>query len=532
MPRSRKGWRSTKCRLGPQPVLQPELIFDVMESPLRDLGGDVIYAEDEHGRMAPARRFSPGFWRDRFQTRKILAHTRGLVRPAEDRTMVDGVPSRPRPPLPVKRHLRDELSQLVAVFRRAFIAKLRHRSNLAATLLEAPLLAVLIASVLRYSEDGAYTFATAFHIPTYLFMSLVVAMFLGLTNSADDIVRDQVLLERERNHNVRCSYYVVAKTISLSVFAALQVLIYLAVGNSILEIRDMFAHYVAWMFFSSLTGIVLGLLVSSFVRTSKTAINIIPLILIPQIILGGALIKYEEMNRNLDLVYSLRRWLRGPDGKPLEPPNKLEVPFICQFMPLRWSYESIVIVQATRNPLAKAQETLQRRIESIVKQLPQPPGKDPPELARQLRDAKQALALVSGLEGRSPEAVKRRLGEIMEAIENNRFNEDHEEPDGPEPRVSAGQLYSNQKIWDLFNKAEVERLHDGYPAPPNVFFGLKKRIELKAPDELKRWPRLADALAFSEEVPTIRLNFVILSVFCVVCVIALYLSIRRRLTSV
>ena len=511
----------------------PEVVFDVMESPLRDLGGDVIYTEDENGRLAPGRRFSPGFWRDRFQARRILEQTQGPVREPEDRTQTEGAAA-PRVPPRSRRRWRDEASQAAAVFRRAFIAKLRHRGNLAATLLEAPLLALLISFVLRYSEDGVYTFASAFHVPTYLFMTLVVGMFLGLTNSADDIVRDQVLLQRERNHDVRCVYYVLAKTGALAVFAAAQCGVYLLIGNAVLEIRDMFWDYFLWMLLSALTGVVLGLLISSLVRNSKTAINIIPLILIPQIILGGALIKYEEMNRNLDLAHNLRRWLRGDDGRPLDPPNKLEVPFLCEFMPLRWSYEAIVIAQATRNPLAVAQDTLQRRIDAIVKELPPPPAKDPPDLAEKLSDTKQALALVSGLEGRSPEHVERRLKAIMKALDGPDFDPESDEfsgKAGPKP-VSAGQLYSNQKVWDLFNKAEVERLHDGHREPPNVFFGLKKYIGLKAPEEVSSWEPTRALFEWGREVATLRLNLFVLGFFCVACLAALFYSLRRRLTSV
>ena len=56
----------------------------------------------------------------------------------------------------------------------------------------------------------------------------------------------------------------------------------------------------------------------------KTAANIVPLVLIPQIIMGGALIKYEDMNRNLGLVYTFTRWFsehpneeREKNGQPL-----------------------------------------------------------------------------------------------------------------------------------------------------------------------------------------------------------------------
>ena len=104
----------------------------------------------------------------------------------------------------------------------------------------APVLALLIATILRYSDSGQYDFASAYHIPTFLFLSLIVAMFLGLTNSADDVIRDRAVLQRERNLNVRLSYYVVSKTITLGVFALIQCILFVLIGNYILQIRGMF----------------------------------------------------------------------------------------------------------------------------------------------------------------------------------------------------------------------------------------------------------------------------------------------------
>lgn len=512
-------------------ALQPEFIFDVLETPLRDLSGDVIYAEDEHGRLAPARRFSPGFWRDRFQARSILEQTRSVGLPPDERSIIDGAAH--RRPLRPKRHLKDEWVQFAAVMRRAFLSKLRHRTNLATTLLEAPALALLIATVLRYSEDGLYTFATAFHIPTYLFMTLVVGMFLGLTNSADDIVRDTVLLQRERNHNIRSGYFLIAKVSSLAFFAFLQCLIYLIIGNSILEIRDMFMEHLLWMFLSALCGVVFGLAVSSVVSASKTAINFIPIILIPQIILGGALIKYEEMNRNLDLVYNLRQWLKAEDGEPVEPPNRLKVPLICEFMPLRWSYEAIIIAQATSNPLAQAQKALQARIDEIVRVAPPPPARMPEDLDEALRDAKDALALVSGLEARSPGEIKERLEEIMAAIEAGTFDiaDEMEEAPETEEKISAARIYTNQKVWDLFHKAENERLSDAYPQPPNVFFGLEKYPTV--PEPLEKLPLLGPAAKKLEEgLPTREVDLLVLCGFLTSGMVILYLSLRSKLSVV
>ena len=109
-----------------------------------------------------------------------------IARPREDTQSYTRSRAVPKPP---KHTLREETILFYTMLKRAFLSKLRNRTNLLTTLLEAPLLAFLISSVLKYSEDEHYTFATAFHVPTYLFMSLVVAMFLGLTNSADDLLK-------------------------------------------------------------------------------------------------------------------------------------------------------------------------------------------------------------------------------------------------------------------------------------------------------------------------------------------------------
>src|SRR5207245_3405647 len=103
--------------------------------------------------------------------------------------------------------------------RRSFLSKLRNRANLVITIGVSPVLALLIASILRYSDSGHYDFASAYHIPTFLFLALIVAMFLGLTNSADDIIRDRPVLQRERNLNVRMPYYVFAEKVLIGRFA-------------------------------------------------------------------------------------------------------------------------------------------------------------------------------------------------------------------------------------------------------------------------------------------------------------------------
>src|SRR2546426_8348015 len=217
---------------------RPEFIFDVLETPLRDLSGDIIYEENSRGQLVAARRYSPEFWRDKYEAFRLIQDVKQVSLRREQVPQLPSAPPQRKKRLPIRWH--DEWTQFRALLRRSFISKLRNRANIIITIGVAPVLALLIATILRYSDSGHYDFASAYHIPTFLFLSLIVAMFLGLTNSADDIIRDRAVLQRERNLNVRLPYYVVSKTLTLGVFALIQCVLFVLIGNYVLQIRGMF----------------------------------------------------------------------------------------------------------------------------------------------------------------------------------------------------------------------------------------------------------------------------------------------------
>jgi hypothetical protein len=360
---------------------------------------------------------------------------------------------------------------LAAVWMRLGAPVWRQATESIITLCVAPVLALLIATILRYSDSGQYDFASAYHIPTFLFLSLIVAMFLGLTNSADDVIRDRAVLQRERNLNVRLSYYVTSKTITLGIFALVQCVLFVLIGNYILQIRGMFWIYLGIVFMTAMGGISLGLVISSLVGDPKTAANIVPLVLIPQIIMGGALIKYEDMNRNLALVYALTHWFKEHPNKEQSKKmdSKLQVPFVCQFIAMRWSYEELVIAQAKLNPLARRQERVDHEIHRIVEKKDQRP-----ETMRRLTMLKDVLAMLSGLESKSAEDVDRYLHLIDQILDGKRTFDRQLFGDANGP-VTAEQLYVNQKVSDLISNAEMEQSDYRRGSHPNVFFGAEKR---------------------------------------------------------
>jgi ABC-type multidrug transport system permease subunit len=448
---------------------RPEFIFDVLETPLRDISGDIIYEENTRGQLVAARRYSPEFWRDKYEAFRLIQDVKQV---SLRRGPAPALPATPSNKRRFVMRWRDEWTQLRTLMRRSFMSKLRNRANLVITIGVAPVLALLIATLLRYSERGDYDYASAYHIPTFLFLSLIVAMFLGLTNSADDIIRDRAVLQRERNLNVRLPYYVFSKFMSLGFFALFQCILFVLIGNYILEIRGMFWIDLGIMLMTAMGGVALGLVISSIVNDPKTAANIVPLVLIPQIIMGGALIKYEDMNRNLALVYAFTRWFSEhpsqEQGKKMS--SRLQVPFVCQFIGMRWSYEEMVVAQAKLNPLTRRQERVNQEMQKIVEEQKNPS----PENTKRLNDLKEVLAMLSGLEAKTTDELDRYLAMTDDVISGKKpFNRElFKDATGP---ITAEQLYVNQKVSDLISNAEMEQSDYRRGGKLNVFFGEEKR---------------------------------------------------------
>lgn len=424
---------------------RPEFIFDVLETPLRDLSGDIIFEENNRGQLVPARRYSPDYWRDKYEAFHLMKDVQQASAPREAPASLPPTARRKEP-----FRWREEWRQFAVLFKRAFFSKLRNNANLLITLLAAPALALLIGFVLRHSESTHYDFASAFHIPVYLFLSLVVAMFLGLTNSVDDVTRDRPVLLRERNLNVRLGYYVTAKALTLAIFAFVQCVLFTLVGDALLEVRGMFWVIFTAMFLTTMSGVAIGLVVSSLVNESKTGVLIIPVVLIPQLILAGAFIKYEDMNRNMDFVYTVRQWAEKNPESAMEPRSDLQVPLICQFMPMRWSYEAIIFAQAKLNPLTRRQERIQSQIGELAAVKNPSTAQD-----ERLEDLKELLAIVSGLQAENPRELNQRFAAIDAVIDGGPF--DPKKFRTRSRGVTAEQVFVNQKVTDLVSKAEMEQ---------------------------------------------------------------------------
>ncbi len=316
-----------------------DYVFEVLEAPYRRLG--------EH------RNLSESIWQERFESHAYRYRS-------HERLANDDAGERPIPRSPRRRT--PELWRLFRLWTlRTFLARVRSRLGLYAMLLEGPVLALLIAGTLRAATDSPYTFYKALHINEYLFLSLVLAMFFGLTDAACEILRDRPLLRRESNYKIFTTGYLVAKTLVLTGIAGVQCALYLLVGNWILGIHEMFWSHFIILLLTAFVGISLSLVVSAFARSERVALNIVPLLLVPQILLAGALIRFEEMNEfspsvpegilpeAIDRGLSNLRHRVAYQDEVTHDISTRPVPLIAEFCPLRYAFEMIFVAQSSDN---------------------------------------------------------------------------------------------------------------------------------------------------------------------------------------
>ena len=135
---------------------RPEFIFDVLETPLRDLSGDIIYEENNRGQLVRGAPLLAGILAR--QIRSVSSDPGRQTGFAAQGTGCRRCRRRRRKNarMPIRWH--DEWTQLRTLLRRSFMSKLRNRANLVITIGVAPVLALLIASILRYSDSGTLRF--------------------------------------------------------------------------------------------------------------------------------------------------------------------------------------------------------------------------------------------------------------------------------------------------------------------------------------------------------------------------------------
>jgi len=278
---------------------------------------------NEHGKLSRTRKTSPKEWSDLFNSYrdKTVSETLDKEELPDNQYSIPGL-----------------LKQTKIFFTRDLLTKLTNKQYILITLLEAPLLALIMGFFTKYfsgtSDDpAAYVFRNNENLPAFLLMSVVVFLFLGLTISSEEIIKDRKIIQRESFLNLSRGSYLHSKILIMFAISAFQSLSYVLIGNLIFEIKGMLLPYWLILFSTSCFANMLGLNISAGLNSVITIYILVPFLLIPQILFCGVLVKYDKLHHSLT--------------------NYEYVPLIGNMMTSRWAYEALSVEQFKKNKFQK-----------------------------------------------------------------------------------------------------------------------------------------------------------------------------------
>lgn len=220
------------------------------------------------------------------------------------------------------------LKQFAIFLHRNFKTKITNVQYLCITLLQAPLLAVVCAFLTRYAPPEGYSVMDNKNLVSYFFMAVIVATFTGMSGSAEEIIKDRALLKREQFLHLSYGSYIWSKIVYMAFVSLIQTLLFIVVGNAIMELHGLFTTWWLILFMTALLANLTGLLLSQCLNSVVAIYISIPMLLIPQILLCGLVVSFSDLTP------------KSTTGN---------VPIVGDLIPSRWSYEALAVTSFTDN---------------------------------------------------------------------------------------------------------------------------------------------------------------------------------------
>jgi ABC-type multidrug transport system ATPase subunit len=149
-----------------------------------------------------------------------------------------------------------------------------------------------------------------------LFLLAAAAFWLGCSNVARELVSDRPVFRRERRSGLNIRSYLASVFTFQMLLSGVQTIVMTVLVWAAVDVQNetiLFSWVV--LLITAGCGVALGLAVSAWAPTEVTAISVIPILLLPQLMLAGYLKVYEQMGELLQLL--------------------------TVFVPLRWSFNSL-----------------------------------------------------------------------------------------------------------------------------------------------------------------------------------------------
>ncbi|MGM9713345.1 MAG: ATP-binding cassette domain-containing protein [Prevotella sp.] len=285
--------------------VNPEVVLNIIEEK----------ALDSRGQITDERKVSPQSWHKMYLAmRPEMEEPAELPIPSTDQRR----PSGPR--------------QFLIFLRRNIATKATNRQYKLIATLVTPALAAICAILTHYAPPEGYSLLENKNLVSYIFMSVIVATFVGMSGSAEDIIRDRLLLKRERFLRLSYPGYIMSKIVLMAFVVLFQTLTFVIIGNTIMGIHDIFGIWWGILFLAAFLSGLTGLLLSQCLSSVVSIYITIPILLIPQILLCGLVVDFSDLTP------------RSTTGN---------VPLVGDAIPSRWAYEALAVSQFTYNAYEK-----------------------------------------------------------------------------------------------------------------------------------------------------------------------------------
>lgn len=293
--------------------VNPEQVFNIIESKVLD----------EYGNITRNRKISPSEWNVHYKEKieKTIEEVENITEIPESTFKIP-----------------NKFKQFKVFITRDVLSKLTNTQYISINMLEAPLLAFILAYFIKFvnldlSNKVGYTFRENENIIIYMFMAVVVALFIGLTVSAEEIIRDRKIQKRESFLNLSKGSYIWSKIIIMFTLSAIQAILFVMVGNYVLEIQGMTAPYWILLFSTFCFANMLGLNISASFNSAVTIYILIPILIIPQLLFSGVMVKFDKLNPIIT--------------------SQSVVPTVGDMMASRWAFEALAVKQFKDNKFNK-----------------------------------------------------------------------------------------------------------------------------------------------------------------------------------
>lgn len=224
----------------------------------------------------------------------------------------DTLPDSGRGPALAPARLASLPRQATLLASRYFRTFTRDQRTLAVLLGQAPVIGLAIGLVLPHAILGDPALAGYFGV-ILAFLLTVGSLWLGVITGCREVVKEQAIVVREAATGVRVDAFLLSRCIVLFPVAAFQAVVMLLVVGIFQPLGVSgpdFGTMLILCILTSWAAVTLGLLVSAFAGSSDQATSSVPLVLIPQLLLAGAVIPVAKMigaMKALSLL-ALSRW--------------------------------------------------------------------------------------------------------------------------------------------------------------------------------------------------------------------------------